>query len=115
MHGGGHSQKFNNVKFGFVNDLLREFCSTLYTSLNTFKIIESFVSYAFIEMSILQFCKEKSSGIYFNHPENCNKYIVCANSISYEMNCPSGLYFDDDTNVCSYKNQVFCEKGEFVN
>ena len=41
-------------------------------------------------------------------PLDCAKYYVCVDSKPHEMNCPEGLWFDAELNVCNYPQNVKC-------
>ena len=41
-------------------------------------------------------------------PVDCSKYYVCANSEAIEMNCPEGLWFNSELNVCDFSENVKC-------
>ena len=41
-------------------------------------------------------------------PVDCSKYYVCANSEPIEMNCPEGLWFNSELNVCDFSENVAC-------
>ncbi|XP_063917613.1 peritrophin-1-like isoform X1 [Zophobas morio] len=45
---------------------------------------------------------------YFPHPAYCNRYIECMNGFSYEMECPTGLYWSDIKKECVNANQSEC-------
>ncbi|KAH8397072.1 hypothetical protein KR215_008323, partial [Drosophila sulfurigaster] len=38
----------------------------------------------------------------------CTSYLQCSHGCSYEQPCPSGLYFDPDTEMCDYFWNVDC-------
>lgn len=42
------------------------------------------------------------------HCSDCSKFINCANSITYIMNCPTGLMFNDNTKTCDWEYNVTC-------
>ncbi|XP_012245651.1 uncharacterized protein LOC100747858 [Bombus impatiens] len=42
------------------------------------------------------------------HPCSCTTYFVCLTDPPMPMECPSGLYFDEDKQVCNYKINVDC-------
>jgi len=41
-------------------------------------------------------------------PVDCSKYYVCVQSDPVEMNCPEGLWFDRELNVCDFPMNVDC-------
>ena len=41
-------------------------------------------------------------------PVDCSKYYVCVHSEPVEMNCPEGLWFDRELNVCDFPANVNC-------
>ena len=42
------------------------------------------------------------------NPVDCSKYYVCVNSEPIEMNCPEGLWFNTELNVCDFSENVAC-------
>jgi len=45
---------------------------------------------------------------YIAHPFDCTKFFHCSNGISHLQECPSGLYFNPELNVCDYPRNVDC-------
>ena len=41
-------------------------------------------------------------------PVDCSKYYVCVHSEPVEMNCPEGLWFNSELNVCDFSENVAC-------
>ena len=46
-------------------------------------------------------------------PIDCSKYYVCVHSEPIEMQCPEGLWFNNELNVCDFPDNVVCG-GKFV-
>ena len=46
-------------------------------------------------------------------PVDCSKYYVCVQSEAIEMDCPEGLWFNNELNVCDFPENVACG-GNFV-
>jgi hypothetical protein len=46
------------------------------------------------------------------HPTDCSKFFKCSNGVPHEMNCPGGLYFNDNLNVCDWPHNVVCVRGK---
>ena len=44
---------------------------------------------------------------------DCSKYYVCVQSEAIEMDCPEGLWFNNELNVCDFPENVACG-GNFV-
>lgn len=44
------------------------------------------------------------------HPLDCNKYIQCSDGSSFEMRCPSGLYYSDLDKLCEDPQKSGCGK-----
>ncbi|XP_073967863.1 peritrophin-1 [Bombus fervidus] len=42
------------------------------------------------------------------HPCSCTTYFVCLTDPPMPMECPSGLYFNEEKQVCDYKINVRC-------
>ncbi|KOB68802.1 Cuticular protein analogous to peritrophins 3-A2, partial [Operophtera brumata] len=45
---------------------------------------------------------------YFVHPDPqaCDKFLYCAEGVPNEHSCPPGLYFDEDSSNCDWKESV---------
>ena len=43
------------------------------------------------------------------HPTNCSLYYQCNGDLPILMDCPDGLYFDPQLNVCNWPDQVDCQ------
>ncbi|XP_023951162.1 protein obstructor-E [Bicyclus anynana] len=45
---------------------------------------------------------------YFKHsdPQACDKFFYCSEGIPNELPCPPGLYFDEETSNCDWKESV---------
>ncbi|XP_037930716.1 flocculation protein FLO1-like [Teleopsis dalmanni] len=48
---------------------------------------------------------------YLNHPYDCGKFLVCANSKVFVMKCASGLMWNPNKKVCDYAEIVKCFNG----
>ena len=46
------------------------------------------------------------SPMYLPYPKDCSKFCQCSNGVAYEHDCPPGLYFDDNLDVCNYPDKV---------
>lgn len=45
--------------------------------------------------------------VFFPHPDDCSMYCECeAEGCGSELDCPPGLLFDEDLNVCSWPDDV---------
>ncbi|XP_076044489.1 peritrophin-1-like [Oratosquilla oratoria] len=51
---------------------------------------------------------DPEQAVYFPLPSDCSKFCECNKGIAFEVDCPSGLFFDDHLNVCSWPDQVNC-------
>ncbi|XP_065562656.1 peritrophin-1-like [Artemia franciscana] len=49
--------------------------------------------------------------VYFPYPGDCERFIQCTNGWENYFNCPSGLVFDTNLNVCNYPENVDGECG----
>ncbi|XP_035675275.1 uncharacterized protein LOC118415011 [Branchiostoma floridae] len=52
-------------------------------------------------------CEGKPNGDYAD-PEDCTMYYDCSNGIAYHMECPDGLYFNEETDQCDNPANVDC-------
>ena len=43
------------------------------------------------------------------HPTDCSLYYQCNGDLPILMDCPDGLYFDPQLNVCNWPDQVDCQ------
>ncbi|XP_053611407.1 chondroitin proteoglycan-2-like [Plodia interpunctella] len=50
---------------------------------------------------------ENSEGLLIPH-EDCRKFYICAGGKPVIMNCPTGLYFDADTEQCNWHRNIYC-------
>ncbi|XP_061191108.1 endochitinase-like [Saccostrea echinata] len=48
-------------------------------------------------------------GVMYPHPDDCTKYIECVHSLVYTRDCPGGLHFNDNLNVCDYPAAAGCQ------
>jgi len=46
------------------------------------------------------------------HPNDCEKYYLCANDSLIENTCPSGLYYDTSISQCNWSQSVDCCNGQ---
>ena len=46
-------------------------------------------------------------------PVDCSKYYVCVHSEPIEMECPAGLWFNNELNVCDFPDNVVCGGNSF--
>lgn len=53
------------------------------------------------------YCCGKGTGL-FPHPNDCTKFLSCANSITSILQCPAPLYFDPVLRICNFLNLVSC-------
>jgi hypothetical protein len=44
----------------------------------------------------------------FPHPEHCNQFLNCFDSIPYVQDCPNGLFFNNDSKICEEADKVMC-------
>lgn len=42
----------------------------------------------------------------FSILQACDKFLYCAEGVTNEHSCPPGLYFDEDTSNCDWKESV---------
>lgn len=52
-------------------------------------------------------CVNKPNGNYRN-PENCSKFFMCSNHLTYSMNCVTGLHYDAEFDQCVWPYQANC-------
>lgn len=53
------------------------------------------------------------------NPQACDKFYYCSDGIPNELPCPPGLYFDEDSSNCDWKDVVNrkCDaitKGDYI-
>uniref|UniRef100_A0A6P7FM87 Uncharacterized protein LOC114329323 n=1 Tax=Diabrotica virgifera virgifera TaxID=50390 RepID=A0A6P7FM87_DIAVI len=53
-------------------------------------------------------CSDVNKITYNCHPEYCTKFIVCVHGVEYVMDCPSGLWFDQNLEKCVYPHNTYC-------
>jgi len=46
------------------------------------------------------------------HPTDCSLYYQCNGDLPILMDCPDGLYFDPQLNVCNWPDQVDCQNKD---
>ncbi|XP_055522436.1 peritrophin-1-like [Wyeomyia smithii] len=49
--------------------------------------------------------------VYLRHESDCSKFYQCSNGVPMELQCPSGLLFNDQLNVCDWPSHVDCGGG----
>lgn len=57
--------------------------------------------------SAQDFVCPKASGL-FADPNTCRRFFQCVDNHPYQSRCPSGLYFDDISKLCTFKNEATC-------
>ena len=50
-------------------------------------------------------CEE---GAFYRDKADCSKYYACKDSVKYHKQCPTGLVFSDNENVCVWPEEVEC-------
>ena len=55
-------------------------------------------------------CSPSEEGlvVFVPHPYECQKFFMCQGMTGILMQCPAGLQFDINLNVCNYPNIVGC-------
>ncbi|XP_017008080.3 chondroitin proteoglycan 2 [Drosophila takahashii] len=53
-------------------------------------------------------CLGKSEGTFFRSTTNCGNYVICQCGCEVEMECPDGLYWDEELQTCNYESLVNC-------
>uniref|UniRef100_A0A182YIS6 Chitin-binding type-2 domain-containing protein n=1 Tax=Anopheles stephensi TaxID=30069 RepID=A0A182YIS6_ANOST len=53
-------------------------------------------------------CTDNSGMTFEPLPNNCNSYIMCLNSLAYEMSCPPGKSFDRTAKLCMNTGEAEC-------
>ncbi|XP_045480332.1 chitin deacetylase 1 [Harmonia axyridis] len=53
-------------------------------------------------------CPQQVGNGNFADPGNCRRFFQCVDGFPYVNRCPSGLYFDDISKQCTFKNEVRC-------
>ena len=53
--------------------------------------------------------EQDSKTTFLPSPVDCSKFYVCVHSRPVEMNCPEGLWFNTEFNICDYPENVVCE------
>ena len=56
---------------------------------------------------LLDFCDFEKDGTY-PHPYSCFRYITCFQTITFEMDCPSPLSFDEEEKICNLREFSKC-------
>ncbi|CAG0892210.1 unnamed protein product [Cyprideis torosa] len=49
----------------------------------------------------------QSNGL-FADPKTCRRFINCVEKFPYLSNCPGGLFFDDISKACTFRNEATC-------
>ncbi|GIX70890.1 putative chitinase 3 [Caerostris extrusa] len=47
----------------------------------------------------------------FRNPQNCGSFLHCSNWIPYIQQCPSGLHFNIEKQICDYPCDAKCDKN----
>lgn len=47
--------------------------------------------------------------VYIPDPTSCNRFYQCSNGTPYLFDCPSGLVFNPNMNVCDYPTSYNCD------
>lgn len=55
--------------------------------------------------------KDPEDDIMFPHDSDCSKFFKCSHGEVYEMDCPTGLYFNQNKNQCDWPGNVNCTSG----
>ncbi|XP_046388166.1 chitin deacetylase 1 [Ischnura elegans] len=53
-------------------------------------------------------CPEDSGNGNYADPVTCRRFYQCVDGYPYLNRCPSGLYFDDISKLCTFKNEARC-------
>jgi len=53
-------------------------------------------------------CLGQAEGTFFRSTKSCGNYVVCQCECETEMECPDGLYWDQDLQTCNYEYDVAC-------
>ena len=56
---------------------------------------------------LLDFCDFENDGTY-PHPDSCFQYITCFQAITFEMDCPTPLSFDEEEKICNLREFSKC-------
>ena len=57
--------------------------------------------------SVENFCVGKKNGL-LPHPESCEKFIECAEGVTYVTSCVSGLHFNAKGKFCDWPVNANC-------
>ena len=57
--------------------------------------------------SVENFCVDKTNGLH-PHPESCEKFIECANGLTYVTSCVNGLHFNAEGKFCDWPVNANC-------
>nr|XP_036671481.1 chitin-binding domain protein cbd-1-like [Drosophila suzukii] len=53
-------------------------------------------------------CLGQAEGTFFRSTTSCGNYVVCQCECETEMECPDGLYWDQDLQTCNYESVAAC-------
>ncbi|KAH8380543.1 hypothetical protein KR009_011290, partial [Drosophila setifemur] len=53
-------------------------------------------------------CLMQKEGKRFRSTTSCGKYVICQCECEVEMECPEGLYWDENLETCNYASEVSC-------
>lgn len=53
-------------------------------------------------------CPQATGNGNFADPATCRRFYQCVDGYPYVNRCPSGLYFDDISKYCTFKNEARC-------
>ncbi|CAG9764096.1 unnamed protein product [Ceutorhynchus assimilis] len=56
-------------------------------------------------------CENEKDGTFYPNNE-CSKFWTCANGIAYQFDCPKGLYWNSNLNVCDWPLFAGCTQGK---
>ncbi|XP_057655102.1 mucin-22-like isoform X2 [Diorhabda carinulata] len=82
--------------------------STTTTSSTTEASTES--SNICVEENIVCPAEDGEDSVYFS-TSDCTKFCQCSNGVAYEHNCPAGLHFNSELNVCDWPEDAGCESS----
>jgi len=55
---------------------------------------------------------EDLEDMYHAHPSRCDAFCQCSNGTPHHMDCPSGLHFNTELNVCDWPQAANCQVGK---
>lgn len=54
-----------------------------------------------------------NSGLYVEHPDDCDKFLVCLNGAFGQMSCPSGLHWNSEASACDWPEKAKCQRNAY--